>query len=307
MTVSVLVPTYKRPKALQRNLQSIISVGLNPLEVIVGDDSGDFETKTVCDEFCELLPIFRLAPNGKGSLATNITRLCNAAKGDWILLLHDDDFLVGNHSSFPMCFEKDYELFFTDHWIANNDGIIQKETSHKNSKYYGRNLLNEGLQTNNLNIGLQQHICLDGFYIRRDALGDIRPDQDLGQVADYFWILDILSNSIRVGYSSQRTFAYVISSDGLTMSGGRLNEDSVKGYNKMLMHLNDENMKQHFQEKISSNTWHAVNSCLKRGDRRTALLLLRTINFRYSHSIKHQLLIFIQLLLALIPIKVFRK
>src|ERR1035437_3367968 len=170
MTLSVLVPTYKRADSLRRNLQSLISAGLSPLEVIIGDDGGDLETKIVCDAFNELLPLIRLGQNGKGSLATNITRLCNAAKGDWLLLLHDDDFLVGNHSAFPMCFDKDYDLFFTDHWIANSAGIIQEEASNENSKHYGRNLLNEGLQTNNLNIGLHQLICLDGFYIKKKCI-----------------------------------------------------------------------------------------------------------------------------------------
>jgi glycosyltransferase involved in cell wall biosynthesis len=305
-TLSILVPTYKRSIALRRNLQSIVSAGLKPIEVIVGDDGGDEDTAKVCNEYERFLPLIRLVPAGKGSLSTNLTRLFNAANGKWILLLHDDDFLVGDHSKFPMCLDNDYELFFTDHWIAYENGEIDKKNSYENSKSFRRDFLSDGLQKNNIDIGINQSICLDGFYIRKSALLGISPDKDLGQVADYFWMLKILSQPIRIGYSSARTFSYVISKDGLTGTGGRLNEDSIKGYKKAICDIKDEKLMTIFKEKISFNTWYGVNSCLKRGDRRAAYLLLKDIDFRYNHSVKHQIFMIVQLILILIPFKILK-
>lgn len=298
-SLTVLIPTFKRPDALRRNLGSIVQTGVIASEVIVGDDFGDEATCEVCDEFSVKLPLRRLEPVGKGSLATNITRLLKAAQGEWILLIHDDDFLTGNHSIYPEIFDNEFDFFFTDHWISDESGIIDHNKTKTNSILYRRNDLTEGLQLDYHQLISNQSVCLDGFYARSSCIKGLYPDAKIGRVADFFWVQQILTSNIRIGYSKEKLFAYTLSSNGLTAQG--LNEDIVIGYKYLKEIESDSKKKEVFENLISLNTWYAVNECLRRGDRKKAWNLLKSINFIYSHSIKKQIMLPFQILWLLIP------
>ncbi|MGN7203378.1 glycosyltransferase family 2 protein [Pedobacter sp. SAFR-022] len=300
MSLSILIPTYKRPALLRRNLASIIESMVKVDEVVVGDDGGDEETRMVCGQFASRLPLRYLRPEGKGSLATNVTRLLKASRMEWILLLHDDDYLTGNHSDFPAQFEYKCDLFFTDHWICEESGEINLEKTTGNSIAYGRSALKEGIQYDNLGIALHQKICLDGFYVRRSKIDGIFPDPKFGHVADFIWVFDLLNSSLKVWYANRRTFAYRLSPDGLTGSGGRINEDTVLGLNAIRERLMNKDLISLVASKISMNTWYAVNAALRRGAPHTAFSLLKDLNFNYTHSSKHKILIVVQLLWILL-------
>ena len=48
---SVIIPTYKRNKFLEKTLESILSQKIKPLEVILVDDANDFKTKEILEKF----------------------------------------------------------------------------------------------------------------------------------------------------------------------------------------------------------------------------------------------------------------
>jgi glycosyltransferase involved in cell wall biosynthesis len=299
ITLSILIPTYRRSDCLKQCMQSIVDSKLCPFEVVVGDDGGDEETKKVCKSFADILPVIYLPPDSpKGSLPSNLSRLIVAGRGDWMLLLHDDDFLTGDHSNYPAEFANSCDFYFTDHWIADETGVVDERKSKQNSLRYGRTELKEGLQHDVFDLAFNHRTCLDGFYAKSSFVKSILPDPLLGSTSDYFWVFRLLNSGMRVNYSNKRTFAYRISVLGITSSGFD-SERILNGYMNLSKDFPEYNKM--FNKKISNCTWYAINQCLRKGQRQKAWEYIRSIKFRYEHSIKHQFLLIIQLLWLTLP------
>ncbi|MBI3129757.1 MAG: glycosyltransferase [Acidobacteria bacterium] len=95
--VSVIVPTYRRPEALARALESIRQQTLPPLEVIVVDDGGGQAEPVVAAAALAGLPVHLIElehPRGQGA-ARN--RGLAQARGRWIAYLDDDDLWRPDH------------------------------------------------------------------------------------------------------------------------------------------------------------------------------------------------------------------
>ena len=87
--LSIIIPTYNRPDLLPRAVNSALAQTLENLEVIVVDDCS---SKLVNLPEHPRLRIIRLPENKGGSAARNIGT--EAAKGQWINFLDDDDELL---------------------------------------------------------------------------------------------------------------------------------------------------------------------------------------------------------------------
>jgi glycosyltransferase involved in cell wall biosynthesis len=126
--VSVLVPTYRRPALLRRALESALAQDLLPLEVIVGDDAGDAQpvVEAVAD------PRVRYLGAGEcAGLPANLTRLCDAARGELAVVLNDDDAL--DRRFLAACVERftadpGLGVVFTNHHIDDGDDVSTRET-----------------------------------------------------------------------------------------------------------------------------------------------------------------------------------
>ncbi|MBE9046175.1 glycosyltransferase family 2 protein [Pleurocapsales cyanobacterium LEGE 10410] len=87
--LSIIIPTYNRPKLLLRAVNSALAQNIEDFEVIVVDDCS---SEPIHLPEHPRLRIIHLPENKGGSAARNIgTR---AAKGHWIIFLDDDDELL---------------------------------------------------------------------------------------------------------------------------------------------------------------------------------------------------------------------
>lgn len=94
MSISVIIPTYKRPDFLAETIRSVLGQTRLPNEILIGDDSPDDLTRQkVMDELVPASPVpiryFKHSPSlGE---AANIDSLYQRAACDLVLHLHDDD------------------------------------------------------------------------------------------------------------------------------------------------------------------------------------------------------------------------
>jgi hypothetical protein len=86
-TVSVVIPTHRRPQLLPRAIESAFAAGTD-VEVVVVDDASTDETATVCRAFKNITYV-RLDENHGVAGARNAGVL--ASSGEYIALLDDDD------------------------------------------------------------------------------------------------------------------------------------------------------------------------------------------------------------------------
>ncbi|MGZ0654162.1 glycosyltransferase family 2 protein [Coraliomargarita sp. W4R53] len=94
--ISIVVPTYNRPEKLRRALDSCLWQSQLPLEVIVVDNGQNPATQIVVKDAIERapsLPITYLASK-PFDVRTALANGIEAANGDWLILLDDDDFLL---------------------------------------------------------------------------------------------------------------------------------------------------------------------------------------------------------------------
>jgi glycosyltransferase involved in cell wall biosynthesis len=91
--ISICIPTCNRPDFLRQAVESCLSQKYRPLEILIGDDSGG----TVSGAMIASLPAaseveIRYRHNARrAGQARNINALFASAKGERLILLHDDD------------------------------------------------------------------------------------------------------------------------------------------------------------------------------------------------------------------------
>jgi len=98
-TLSVCIPTFERETLLERALRSVIEGServANDIEIVVSDDSQDDRSAAVCERLLAEWPgSARRVQNRPGlGMVENFNRCVVEATGRYVLILHDDDYLL---------------------------------------------------------------------------------------------------------------------------------------------------------------------------------------------------------------------
>ncbi len=92
--ISICIPSYQRTHYLQRLLQSISHQTFKNFEVIVSDDSNDDSVQNVIKTTEDKFPIRYFKNEPSLGTPANWNFAINKAKGEWIKLMHDDDWFA---------------------------------------------------------------------------------------------------------------------------------------------------------------------------------------------------------------------
>jgi glycosyltransferase involved in cell wall biosynthesis len=96
--ISICIPAYKNASYLDVLLRSIESQTFRNYEVIVSDDSQDDEVEILCKHYSTKFSLqYHKNSPAKGSPA-NWNMVISLAKGEWIKMMHDDDWFAGKAS-----------------------------------------------------------------------------------------------------------------------------------------------------------------------------------------------------------------
>jgi glycosyltransferase involved in cell wall biosynthesis len=112
--VSICIPAYKHEQYLQRLFDSIAEQTFRDFEVVVTDDSDDLSVQNLIEKYREkfVLRYFKNAvPLG---MPANWNKAIASAKGEWIKLMHDDDWFADRESL----------KIFADYTSSNNKFIV---------------------------------------------------------------------------------------------------------------------------------------------------------------------------------------
>jgi len=130
--ISICIPAYKRSNYLQRLLDSIAIQLYKNFEVVITDDSPDDEVQKLVLSYLEILPV-RYFKNAR-SLGSpeNWNETIRKATGDWIKIMHDDDWFAGENSlrKFAETIEASPEknFFFSAYTSVHEEENNRKET-----------------------------------------------------------------------------------------------------------------------------------------------------------------------------------
>jgi glycosyltransferase involved in cell wall biosynthesis len=96
--ISICIPTCKNVDYLRHLLQSIIIQTFKDYEVVVTDNSPDNSAEQLTNDLSEKLAIRYYRNNPPTGMAENFNIVLHKARGEWIKIMHDDDWFTSNVS-----------------------------------------------------------------------------------------------------------------------------------------------------------------------------------------------------------------
>ena len=230
--LSICIPAYNRSVWFERALRSIvanISKNKQYIEVIISDDSDFDECRVIASKVLEPLNIsYRYINNQpKLGMAANWNYSIQLASGKYVLVLHDDDFLLHNAvekiiEAIKNNQEKYPIMLFGVHVVNEQEKVIKKQLFKRKLYLQSEKALLKVLSNSSF-------IRFPGIVIRRNIFEEVGYfDTEIGEVADLdMWIR--LSSNYGLFCLPNAISAYTVHTKALTT--GMFNEETI---NKLL-------------------------------------------------------------------------
>ncbi|HIK06635.1 MAG TPA: glycosyltransferase family 2 protein [Trichormus sp. M33_DOE_039] len=188
--ISVCIPTYQRPKFLKEALHSVFEQTLQPIEIVIGDDSHDDLTENLVLDIKKTskIPISYTRHSPSLGQTGNVNFLYEIAKGDKIVLLHDDDLLLPNSlEDLNSCWDIHPNLVaaYGKQYFISDAGTIDMDLSSKLNQFYFRTSDRSGLQKSSVEAALLHQFPNDCFMILASAAKAIKYLSEAGNAGDF--------------------------------------------------------------------------------------------------------------------------
>jgi glycosyltransferase involved in cell wall biosynthesis len=203
MFLSVTIPTYNCAAFLHKTLESVVesTKNLDNFEIVVVDDKSNLDDpKSVVDKFGGVVKFYQQEVNV--GVANNFNTCLSIAKGDFIHILHGDDYIDSNF----------YELMF--HKIHQNPNIglyfcqTQVESEVEQPLWISQKI--EGFTFPSRDISslvYSNHILTPSVIINRKLIaGTINFDPSLSYCTDWLFWVNVISKY--GGIQLQRVLAH---------------------------------------------------------------------------------------------------
>jgi glycosyltransferase involved in cell wall biosynthesis len=284
--VSICIPTYKRPDLLQISVNSCLAQTFQDFEIVISDDSPDTRTAELIPGLSANQPI-RYVHNVPGlGQAKNVNQLFHLAQGEFLVLLHDDDFLMPDALSeliAPLRDNPSVVASLGKQYLASHDGsILDLESRVLNERYAKTDDRANRIQRSEWSV-LAAQFPPDGYMVRTAAARDTlyRDDADVGEAcdADFSFRLSKLGDFFLVGkhVSAYRITQESVSSRGLRILLGQL-YFIVQGFPA------SPDLKSLQKARLQQLAPVAVNGCLLTSARAKALGILFGKNYPWKQQ-----------------------
>jgi abequosyltransferase len=93
--LSFCIPTFNQPESIKRTLESLLNQDVDGIEIIIRDDSNNFETEEVVSQYLHKLPIRYFHMEKDGGIDGAFLFLSREAKGQYVWWFGDDILVPG--------------------------------------------------------------------------------------------------------------------------------------------------------------------------------------------------------------------
>lgn len=208
MKITVCIPTYNRPDFLKQAIDSCLSQTLLPYEIIIGDDSKDNKTQEMIASLNikdVIISYHHHSPSLRQTENTNF--LFNHAKGEKVVLLHDDDLLLPEaiETMVEVCkVDSSIQVVFGNQYLMSDSGEIKYKNSPQLNGFYFRSEEYEGSKLSSVEAGIIQQFPNDGFMMDTELARRVpwRKTSNIGQIGngtEMDW-------SIRIGLAEPKMY-----------------------------------------------------------------------------------------------------
>jgi glycosyltransferase involved in cell wall biosynthesis len=130
--ISICIPAYKNVNFLKRLLDNIAIQSFKDFEVVITDDSPGNEIEQFCLHYQSAFPLKYFKNNEPLGSPGNWNAAIRKARGEWIKLMHDDDWFATEESlqyfANAITINKEFGFIFS--------GFIEVDTAKKTRKYF---------------------------------------------------------------------------------------------------------------------------------------------------------------------------
>lgn len=217
MIISVCIPTYRRPEMLKICVESVFGSTYRPLEIVVSDDDHRKSAEAVIKsaEVPSDVSLSYLSNRGPRGQSRNLRNALQAARGELVSVIHDDDFyLPGGIDALMATWIRGgckAEVVFGRQLIVDATGNpLPGTTDGKDKDFFKPHT--EVFDIDPLTSALQQQWPNNGWMMTKDlVLRSPYPDEtEVGHVPVdfYFSVMAALQCRSPLNYTPRRVSAY---------------------------------------------------------------------------------------------------
>lgn len=237
MKISIIIPTYNRPDLLKECIYSCLSQTLPPYEIIIGDDSSNDDSKNMVEEIikenADIKIIYFKHDQPKKQIG-NVNFLIDKAQGDYVTLIHDDDYLLENclsDLSIPILNDSSIDASYGKQYLAQVTGFIDKKESDAVNEEFYRTAYYEGSVLSSYESGILQQFPNNAYLIKADLIKKYSYSTDfecVGDACDFVFSYNLGLKKLKFHFVNTYTAVYRIGNE--KVSNNSKCDSALKSY-----------------------------------------------------------------------------
>lgn len=120
--ISVIIPVYKAESVLSRCVDSILNQSYRNFELLLIDDGSPDRSGNLCDEYANQDNRIRVIHQENGGVSSARNRGLEEAKGDYLLFVDSDDWILPDYFSSIQSYLGIYDILFFGLDFVNQEG-----------------------------------------------------------------------------------------------------------------------------------------------------------------------------------------
>jgi glycosyltransferase involved in cell wall biosynthesis len=220
--VSICIPTYNRPTLVREAIDSVLAQTYSPIEIIIADDSSNKDTEQALTDLVGSGSVQYVHNIPKLGQSENVNKLFGLARGEFLMLLHDDDLLFPDAiAELVNCFVimPGLNAAYGKQYVIRQDGSCDEVGSRLLNADFRRTADLAGLQRSALHASLTRQFPNDGFLLRASvakAIGYRSDPSKVGVACDFYFGLRLAASADGFYFLDRYTATYRISCESVT-------------------------------------------------------------------------------------------
>jgi glycosyltransferase involved in cell wall biosynthesis len=261
--VSIAIPTFDRFAYLKEAVTSALAQTYEAVEVLIGDDGNNAELADWAMAMSRLDSRVFYQKNVRNlGLAGNWNSLADAARGEFIVIIGDDDRLLPDFvATLFKAIQPDREVAFSNHYLIDQHGTRLEAETLAHTQLYHRDLLPAGDLVEPERWVWQNTIPISAALIRTQTVRELRFQEDLNTPEIEFF-LRLVQSGGRFTFVPEYLMEYRVHPASATSKGlwsERLAE-------RLLNLPTDPQTEVYRRQFMSPLLVNAVSRCLLQGD-----------------------------------------
>jgi glycosyltransferase involved in cell wall biosynthesis len=271
--VSIIIPTYDRPRYLKEAIDAALAQNYPNVEVLVFDNGTLDETLAIGEEAARRDSRVRFRRNERNlGMSGNFNALADAARGEFLVAIGDDDRLLPEFvGRLVAVMTPEARVAFCNHYLIDADGRRLEEESKAYTRQYRRDILPPGELRNGPAAAWRQSIPMSASLLRTADMQRLRFREDLN-TPDAEFFIRLAQEGARFVFLPEYLMEYRVHLGAVT-AGGLWSEQLVECLTPVQVKPEVELYKRQFLTPMVVN---AVSRCLQQGDMKRARRFLRS-------------------------------